>query len=101
MVSSFQGLGAMIGFPRAAENGAWDRLLTQGLDFLRQKLCALHGHDQLLHFESDRMFLRCTSCGFETPGWKVGERPPRVCSFGEPRRRCVPFRPDVRYRNTA
>jgi hypothetical protein len=41
----------------------WDRV--------RQAMCGLHGHDRLVHFEQDRMFLRCVSCGHETPGWEI------------------------------
>ena len=41
----------------------WDRV--------RQAMCGLHGHDRLVHFEEDRMFLRCVSCGHETPGWEI------------------------------
>ncbi len=42
---------------------AWKRV--------QQAMCSLHGHDSLLQFEHNRMFLRCTSCGFETPGWEI------------------------------
>jgi hypothetical protein len=38
-------------------------------DRLRQMMCGLHGHDTLVQFEQDRMFLRCVSCGHETHGW--------------------------------
>ena len=38
---------------------------------VRQFICGLHGHDALLHFESGRMSLLCTSCGYESPGWDV------------------------------
>ena len=41
------------------------------LDRARQALCGLHGHDTLLQFGHDRMFLRCVSCGHETPGWEL------------------------------
>jgi hypothetical protein len=47
-------------------------LMGQAMLKVRQSLCGLHGHDSLLHFEHDRMFLRCTSCGHETPGWSIG-----------------------------
>jgi hypothetical protein len=40
---------------------------------LRHMVCGLHGHDALLQFEQGRMFLRCVSCGHETPGWEVIE----------------------------
>ena len=43
------------------------------MDRVRQMLCGLHGHDTLLQFQEDRMFLRCVSCGHETPGWDVSE----------------------------
>ena len=45
------------------------------IDRMRQMLCGLHGHDTLLQFEQERMFLRCVSCGHETPGWELNEAP--------------------------
>jgi hypothetical protein len=40
--------------------------------WMREKLCALHGHDLMLHFEPGRrVYLRCTDCGHETPGWQT------------------------------
>lgn len=41
------------------------------LGWLQQSLCALHGHDAILQYERNRIFLRCTSCGHATPGWEV------------------------------
>jgi hypothetical protein len=46
------------------------------MDRVRQLMCGLHGHDTLLQFQQDRMFLRCASCGHETPGWQVSESTP-------------------------
>ena len=46
------------------------------MDRVRQMLCGMHGHDALLQFQQDRMFLRCASCGHETPGWEVCDAPP-------------------------
>jgi hypothetical protein len=43
---------------------------------VRQLFCGLHGHDNLLQFEQDRMFLKCVSCGHESPGWELGDTPP-------------------------
>jgi hypothetical protein len=43
----------------------WVLKLIQGV------VCGLHGHDSVLQYERTRMFLRCTSCGHETPGWEV------------------------------
>jgi hypothetical protein len=34
--------------------------------------CVFRGHDAVLHFESDRLSLRCLSCGYCTPGWRLG-----------------------------
>lgn len=48
------------------------------MDRVRQLWCGLHGHDSLLQFEHDRMFLRCVSCGHESPGWELNEAPPTV-----------------------
>ena len=62
---------------------------TDGLrvvDRMRQIFCGLHGHDTLLHFEQDRMSLRCVSCGHETPGWELNETPPTVTVRGDARR---------------
>jgi hypothetical protein len=56
------------------------------LDRVRQVFCGLHGHDTLLHFEQDRMSLRCVSCGHETPGWELNEAPPTVTIRGDARR---------------
>jgi Zn ribbon nucleic-acid-binding protein len=55
------------------------------MDRVRQMLCGLHGHDTLLQFQEDRIFLRCVSCGHETPGWDVSE-----LTRGAARRRVQP-----------
>jgi hypothetical protein len=56
------------------------------IDWLRQAFCSLHGHDTMLHFEQERMSLRCVSCGHETPGWSLNEVPPTVTIRGDARR---------------
>ena len=53
---------------------------------LRQAFCGLGGHDTLLHFEDERIALRCASCGHETPGWELNEVPPTVTARGDARR---------------
>lgn len=45
-------------------------------DRVRQMFCGINGHDSLLQFEHARMFLKCSSCGHETPGWELNEAPP-------------------------
>jgi len=56
-------------------------------DKVRQFLCGLHGHDALLHFESGRMSLQCTSCGYETPGWDLNaiDEPQQAVAVEQPR----------------
>ena len=41
---------------------------------LKQLLCAVRGHEEYLHFESDRVYLQCVGCGHESPGWTTGRR---------------------------
>lgn len=41
---------------------------------VRQALCSLRGHDEFLQYDKNRVFLRCVSCGYETPGWTVDQR---------------------------
>ena len=56
---------------------------------LSQMLCGFRGHDTLLHFEDERMSLRCVSCGHETPGWELNEVPPTVTVRGDARRHAI------------
>jgi hypothetical protein len=56
---------------------------------LSQVLCGFRGHDTLLHFEDERMSLRCVSCGYETPGWELNEVPPTVTVRGDARRHAL------------
>ena len=37
---------------------------------IRQWLCGLTGHEELLKFHQGRMHLTC-SCGWESPGWQI------------------------------
>jgi hypothetical protein len=62
-----------------------DGLGTAVIDKVRQVFCGLHGHDDLLQFEEDRMFLKCVSCGHESPGWELTEVPPTVTARSETR----------------
>lgn len=79
--------------PRTAADGARaDNFSGRLMDLLRQTFCAMHGHDTLLHFERERMALRCVSCGHETPGWELNTTPPTVTIRGDLRRH-APARP--------
>jgi len=46
------------------------------MDRVRQMFCGLQGHDNMLQFEHEHLFLRCTSCGHATPGWRLNDLPP-------------------------
>jgi len=65
------------------------RLGGRGIERLRQMFCGLHGHDTMLHFERDRMSLRCASCGHETPGWELNEAPPTITVRGDRHRHAL------------
>jgi len=51
-----------------------------------QLLCGFRGHDSVLHFEGNRVMMRCTSCGHDTPGWEITGRGPRQRYEGDRRR---------------
>jgi hypothetical protein len=51
-----------------------------------QWLCAIRGHDSVLHFEGNRVMMRCTSCGHDSPGWEISGRAPRQRFEGDHRR---------------
>jgi hypothetical protein len=74
-------------------------LITRAFEQVRQFTCGLHGHDALLHFETGRLSMRCTSCGYETPGWdlKTASGKPEVVQTKAPMMR-LPF---VRERRVA
>jgi hypothetical protein len=77
-----------------ADEGQADGLGGRMFDWLRQTLCGLHGHDPLLHFEHERISLRCASCGHETPGWELNEVPPTVTVRSDSHRH-APTRPQL------
>jgi hypothetical protein len=51
-----------------------------------QMLCGMRGHDSVLHFEGNRVMMRCTSCGHDSPGWEISGRGPRQRYEGDHRR---------------
>ena len=59
---------------------------TRAITRFGQWLCALRGHDSVLHFEGNRVMMRCTSCGHDSPGWEVSERRPHQRYEGDRRR---------------
>ena len=58
-------------------------LFSRATRSIQSAVCGLQGHDPLLQVEAGRMFLRCTTCGYETPGWKTEGRGPRLRFAGD------------------
>ena len=68
----------------AQETGGGVRnLLSRATRSIQSAVCGLQGHDPLLQVEAGRMFLRCTTCGYETPGWTTEGRGPRLRFQGD------------------
>ena len=60
--------------------------ITRAMMRAGQWMCGLRGHDSVLHFEENRVMMRCTSCGHDTPGWEISGRGPRKRFDGDARR---------------
>jgi hypothetical protein len=52
------------------------RLMERLLDVVRVALCGLRGHDTVLHYEPERLALRCLNCGQQSVGWSLPLNPP-------------------------
>ena len=74
------------GIRTATEKAPADGFGGRVIDRLRQTYCGMQGHNALLQFQQGRMFLRCASCGHETPGWSLNEAPPTVTMRADARR---------------
>jgi hypothetical protein len=61
-------------------------LINRAMGRLGQLLCGVRGHDSVLHFEGNRVMMRCTSCGHDSPGWEITGRAPRRRFEGDARR---------------
>jgi hypothetical protein len=71
---------------RRSDGETRESLGSRAMGVLQRWYCGLHGHDTMLHFEQERMALRCASCGHETPGWNLNEVPPTITVRGDVRR---------------
>jgi len=47
------------------------------MTFFSRWLCALRGHDAVLHFGPGRLSMQCHSCGWSSPGWNL-HKPAKV-----------------------
>jgi hypothetical protein len=87
MVTNYpQQLTATAEITSDATNG----VVVRAMGRLGQLLCGLRGHDSVLHFQSNRVNMRCTSCGHDTPGWEISGRGPRRRYDGDARRHLLP-----------
>jgi len=76
----------------AAAQPATDKTTTvvaRTLGWLGQLVCGLRGHDSVLHFEGNRVNMRCASCGHDSPGWEITGRGPRRRYEGDARRHLI------------
>ena len=64
-------------------------VVSRAMGRLGQMLCGVRGHDSVLHFEANRVMMRCTSCGHDTPGWEISGRGPRRRYEGDARRHLI------------
>jgi hypothetical protein len=67
---------------------------TDFVTMVRQFVCGLQGHDNLLEFGRGRLSLKCVSCGHESPGWDIKTRGDASAAAASPaperRRRLLP-----------
>ena len=75
--------------PRPEQTAQTEGFGERMLDRFREAFCGLQGHDSLLQFKRDRMFLKCVSCGHESPGWDLNETPPTVVAQADTRRLAI------------
>jgi hypothetical protein len=81
-------------------HGEASGMLARTVDRLGQLVCGFRGHDSVLHFERNRVMMRCTSCGHDTPGWEITGRGPQKRFDGDARRHLMTT-PRLALRKTA
>jgi hypothetical protein len=58
-----------------ATRGTQASVASRAMGWIGQMLCGVRGHDSVLAFEGNRVMMRCTSCGHDTPGWEISGKP--------------------------
>ena len=90
MVSNFPGLfGAPDKIISRPETPQAEGFGERVLDRIHEAFCGLQGHDSMMQFGHDRLFLKCVSCGHESPGWSLTEAPPKVSAHADNHRRAL------------
>lgn len=51
-----------------------DNVGERVVGWVHEFICGLQGHENLTQFGRGRMYLKCVSCGHESPGWTIRER---------------------------
>jgi len=80
---------------------AADGVVARAMARVGQLLCGVRGHDAVLHFEGNRVMMRCTSCGHDSPGWEISGHGPRRRYEGDARRHLIPTRGHLVLRKSA
>jgi hypothetical protein len=66
-----------------------DGLVARAMSRVGQLLCGVRGHDAVLHYEGNRVMMRCTSCGHDSPGWEISGHGPKRRYDGDARRHLI------------
>jgi hypothetical protein len=74
------------GLPTEASTAPDATVAGRVLGWFSAFYCGLHGHDNLMQFGKDRVYLRCVSCGHESPGWALTGAPPKAVAHDDARR---------------
>jgi hypothetical protein len=82
MTTNIEQVAAPVVTAQETGSSVWN-LFSRATQSIHSAVCGLQGHDPLLQVEAGRMFLRCTTCGYETPGWTTESRGPRLRFAGD------------------
>jgi hypothetical protein len=66
----------------ASETPAEESVLAKLRYVLASWRCELHGHSPNLCVEHDRLFLYCSECQLQSPGWRLEGPTPRLRQAG-------------------
>jgi hypothetical protein len=72
-----------------------DGWLRKALRAIYQFICGLQGHDTLLHYGPDRVFLVCSSCGHQSEGLTLDHQRPKLRFEGDAARHRHVLRPRI------
>ena len=85
-----ENIGGIFDYSTLATTGIQEKtdssILARVVSRVSQAFCGFRGHDSVLHFEGNRVMMRCTSCGHYSPGWGISGRAPRKRFEGDARR---------------